>query len=243
MSGNPLAAESLATAGFDAVCVDAQHGAAGVGSETVLQCIRVVSLSGVVPVARAPAASGGGVDLPAVGWLLDAGARAIIAPLIHTPDEAAAFVSACHLPNETEGVLGTRSWGAFSSLARGEAGNDVVLAIGMIETSVAMDQPELDAIASTPGLDALFIGTNDLALSLGLQTSALVDNNATILEAVDNVRNAARRHGLRVGMFCPPSVAGFWSSAGEMDIVAPGADIIYMRSAAVAAAEEIAYEK
>ena len=239
MSGSALAVEALATAGFDAVCVDCQHGAAGAGSEAALHCVRSAALSGAVPVARAPASSAGGVDLPAVGWLLDAGARCVIAPLIHTPEEARAFVGACNLPGEAEGVAGTRSWGAFAPLARGEPGGAPIVTIAMIETDVVRDAAALDEIAATPGLDALFVGTNDLALALGLGTSALLDGDAAIMEAIGSVRAAARRRGVRVGLFCPPSVARFWSTEGGMDIVAPGADLIHLRSAAAAAAAEV----
>lgn len=244
MSGSSLGIEALTTAGFDAVVVDCQHGAAGVGSEAALHCIRTVCLSNGVPVARAPAANGGGVDAPALGWLLDAGVRAIIAPLIHTPAQASAFVSACYFPNEMEGVAGSRSWGEFTSLNRGEVTGKGVLTMAMIETDVAQDLKTLDEIAATPGLDALFIGTNDLALSLGLGTSALMDRHDVILEAIENIYSAARKHAIKVGLFCPPSDAGQWSAdrngrLGGMDIVAPGADVIYLRSAAVAAAAEI----
>ena len=245
MTGSALNTEALTTAGFDAVVVDCQHGAAGVGSEAALNCLRTISLSnGVVPVARAPAANAGGVDAPAVGWLLDAGAQAIIAPLIHTPQQASAFVRACYFPNELHGVKGCRSWGEFSSLNRGEMTGRGVLTMAMIETDVAQDVETLDKIASTPGLDALFIGTNDLALSLGLGTSALVDRDEVILQAIENIYSAARKHALKVGLFCPPTDAGQWSMTrngylGGMDIVAPGADVIYLRSAAVAAAAEI----
>uniref|UniRef100_A0A7S1XKL5 HpcH/HpaI aldolase/citrate lyase domain-containing protein n=1 Tax=Phaeomonas parva TaxID=124430 RepID=A0A7S1XKL5_9STRA len=196
MSGSGLAAETLATAGFDGVVVDCQHGAAGAGSSAALECLRRVALSGgTVPLARAPAGPAGGVDAAAAGALVDAGARGIIAPLISSAADAAALVAAVRYPGELPGLAGRRSWGPHAALSRGEPDDGGVLAIAMVETAEALEN--LDDIAATPGLDALFIGSVDLALAIGLATDALVREEPTLLDAMAATADAARRHDVK----------------------------------------------
>lgn len=238
----------MATSGFDAVVLDVQHGAAGVGSSAAIECLRRCALSGCVPLARAPPGpsfqAGNRVDAAAIGALLDAGARGIIAPLIESAEDASALVAACRYPAELGGE-GKRSWGAYASLSRGENDRGGALAIAMIETAVAIDKNQLEAIASTPGLDGIFIGTVDLALALGRPANAVSRKDRLLLTAMDNVYDAVRQNGLQVGLFSPVDMAALFAkpersdSLGGYDFVAPGADILYLRAAASAAAAQV----
>lgn len=75
----------------------------------------------------------------------------------------------------------------------------------MIETSEALDR--LDEILSTPGLDGVYIGPADLALSMGF-TPTLDPSEPAVVREIERIIAAARRHGLFVGMHCAaPSYA------------------------------------
>ena len=232
MSGCPLVAETFSKSGFDAVVIDAQHGAALLGGTELNDCIARVRLSGSVALARAPAGPAKGVDAFAVGALLDAGARGVIAPLIESRRDAEALVRAVRYPGDG----GARSWGSYSALARGESDAGDALAIAMVETGVAEDETELDGIAATEGLDALFIGTVDLALSLGLPATALADRDPRLLKAMDNIRDAAKRNALPVGLFAVPETAAEFVRERGFDFAAPSADVLLLRAAAAEAA-------
>jgi kynurenine formamidase/2-keto-3-deoxy-L-rhamnonate aldolase RhmA len=100
----------------------------------------------------------------AIGRALDAGAEGIIVPLVETAEQARAAVSACHYPPK-----GTRSGGGVRPLADFVAyrqAADEAVAVGvMIETAEGL--ANAGAIAAVEDVDLVFIGTGDLALSLG----------------------------------------------------------------------------
>jgi len=69
----------------------------------------------------------------------------------------------------------------------------------MIETKQAMDR--IDDILSVPGLDALYVGPNDLAITLGYPPSG-VPTEPGMLEAIDIIAAAAKRHNIVAGIHC-----------------------------------------
>ena len=122
----------------------------------MLQAMRA---SGTVPLARVP-----WLDPAAVMKALDAGCMGVIAPMIDTPDQAAALVSYIRYP-----PVGTRSFGptraVFATGAPYDATpDDHMLGFAMIETAEGFRN--LEAIARTPGLDGLYIGPSDLTIAL-----------------------------------------------------------------------------
>ena len=95
---------------------------------------------------------------------LDAGAEGVICPMVNTAEEAARLVSYMRYPPD-----GVRSYGPTRALfAHGEGyaatANARVMAFAMIETAEGL--ANLEAIVATPGLDGIYVGPNDLALSV-----------------------------------------------------------------------------
>lgn len=186
-------AEYLASTGFDEICVDQQHGFAD--HMTIGAVFRAIELHGVVPTTRVP-----GNDFAEIGKALDLGAVAIVVPMVGSPEEAARAAAACHFPPG-----GSRSVGPLrGSLLRGHhrlEGVDQAACVVMIETSDGVRN--VDAIAATPGVDAIYIGPGDLALGLGL--SAWSDDwtpeEASIhAEAIERIRTACVSHGVAPGI-------------------------------------------
>jgi 2-keto-3-deoxy-L-rhamnonate aldolase RhmA len=75
-----------------------------------------------------------------------------------------------------------------------DSADQQVMTICVVEEAAALDQ--IDAIAATPGVDALFIGTSDLSFSLGLRGR---QNQPALDAAILRIGDAAGRHGKFLG--------------------------------------------
>lgn len=184
-------AEVMGYAGWDSLTVDMQHGLHGI--ETAIQMLQVISGTRAVPLARVNWNEPGSIMR-----LLDAGACGIICPMINTRAECEAFVGACRYPPAGYRSLGpTRAALVMGSDYAAHA-NDVILTIAMVETPEAI--ANLDAIASVPGLDMIFVGTGDLSLSMTGRVG-VGDEDPAISAALDAVVASCTRHGLIAGLF------------------------------------------
>lgn len=190
--GHPLLAEVLAHAGFDAVTVDAQHGAVSDGE--LLSVLQAISTTPAVPLVRVA------WNEPAqVMKALDFGAYGVIAPMIETAADVRRLVAACRYP-----PVGRRSYGPTRAAYYGGAdyashANDTVLAIAMIETRAALEA--IDEILAVPGLDMLFVGPADLSQALGGPPGADFEEGP-VPEALDRILERCRGHGTPAGVFC-----------------------------------------
>ncbi len=189
-----FAAEVMAQAGWDSITVDIQHGVQDY--QSMLACFQGIQPHGVPPLVRVPWNEPG-----IIGKVLDAGAQGVICPMINTRAQAEAFVSACRYP-----PLGTRSFGPIRAGIYGHAGpgftaraNAEVLVIPMIETREAIDN--LDAILDVKGVDAVYVGPNDLALSLGLAPSTDSDE-PELLAVFEQIIAATAKRGQMAGIHC-----------------------------------------
>lgn len=223
-SASPFAAETLSHAGFDSVTVDLQHGMFGIDSAIAL--IHAVGSGPAVPMARCPS-----LDAAVIGKLLDAGAYGIICPSIDTAEQAAVFVAACRYP-----PAGRRSFGPARGLLYGGAdyvahANETVLSWAMVESVESL--AELTAILAVPGLDGVYVGPNDLALSMGYEPGA-AEPVPPVAAAIEHVRFAARSAGVRSGIFCAGAESAARMAVAGWDLVTPGNDIAILRSAAAA---------
>lgn len=191
MSRDPLVAETLAATGAAYVCIDLQHGSAELGDVATLAA--VIDARGASPLVRVPA-----LDPAVIGKVLDAGARGVIVPQVETAEQAAAAVAACRYPPE-----GHRSYGPFrAGAAYGSTNPDVlsdVMVCVMVETRRGLDNVE--DIAATPGLDAIYVGPADLSLALGLSV-AFEHESGEHPEALATIRAACARHGIAAGIHC-----------------------------------------
>ncbi|KAM9874671.1 HpcH/HpaI aldolase/citrate lyase family protein [Verticillium dahliae] len=130
---------------------------------------------------------------------LDAGAHGIVVPMINTADDARAVVQNAKFP--PQGLRGQGS--AFPGFALGvdtktymETANETLITCLQIESKLGVEN--VDAIAAVPGVDMLFIGPNDLALSVLGYVPAKGDE-AEFVDAINKIVAAARQHGKWVG--------------------------------------------
>ena len=211
-----LPAEFMGGAGFDWVIIDAQHGGLVVGD--LVPMIQALQLGATPAVVRVP-----WTDQPTIMRVLDFGATGVIVPMVNTAADAAAAAAAMRYP-----PAGIRSYGATRNRYASPAeANDDVLLLVMIETAEAL--ANVDEIASTPGVDGLFIGPVDLGLSLGLPLD-FTGTAPGILEATDKIVAAAERAGRFAGGVCSgPQHAEELVRRG-LAFVALGADVGYIRA-------------
>ena len=214
-SDSRYAAEALSHAGYDSITVDLQHGMFGMDSAIGL--LQAVSAGPAMPMARCAA-----LEPAEIGKLLDAGAYAIVCPSIDTPAQAAAFVAACRYP-----PTGTRSFGPSRGLLYGGSdyvvrADETVMTWAMIESAAAL--AVVDEIVATPGLDGVYVGPNDLALSLGA-TAGLTEFPSVVEAAITRVLTAAHAAGRYAGIFCADAMAARRLALLGWDLVTPGNDI------------------
>ena len=188
--GNAYTAETMASLGFDWLCVDMQHGLLSYSDLTHM--MPALSNYDSVPLVRVP-----WNEPYEIMKALDVGAYGVIVPMVNNREEAAKAVDSCRYPPQ-----GHRSFGPIRAAMYGGRGyareaNEQIACIVMIETAEGL--ANLDEIASTPGLDAIYIGPSDLAYALGLSpTSGSQEEKHK--DTVVEILGACRKHGIAAGI-------------------------------------------
>jgi 4-hydroxy-2-oxoheptanedioate aldolase len=202
-AGNGLAGD----AGLDSVLIDMQHGM--IGYAEMVEMVEAVVGAGGYAIVRPPLG-----DFAMVSRALDVGASGIVFPMINTPDDARALVEAAKFP-----PIGGRSWGAYlgqsllgldksAYLAQANGLNAV---FAMIETKQALDN--LDEICAVDGLDGLFVGPNDLCISLTNGEAADV-NHPIVQDALPKIVAASKKAKKFAGIYT--ATCGQVKKYGEM---------------------------
>ncbi|HEY7245373.1 MAG TPA: aldolase/citrate lyase family protein [Xanthobacteraceae bacterium] len=231
---SPIVAELVGREGFPAVTLDAQHGLWDIAS--MVTAIAQVRLGGAAPIVRVPVG-----EFATASRALDFGAEAIIAPMINTPADARTYVSFAKFP-----PLGERSWGPHRATTLANMpdqkvylreANALTLTFAMIETQTALDN--VDAIAATPGIDALFLGPADL--SIALSKGGNVDPMAADVDRkLDQILAAAAKAGKIMGAYCHTAERALALAKRGIGFLAVGSDMAFLRAGAAAALKIIA---
>ena len=185
-----FATEVMAHQGWDTLTIDLQHGV--IDYPAMVTMLQAISTTPTVPVVRVPWLEPG-----IIMKSLDAGAYAVICPMINTREEAQKLVAYTHYAPR-----GTRSFGPVRALYYGgadypEKANDTIVRFAMIETAQALDN--LDSILSVEGLDAIYIGPSDLSLALGCKP-VFDDVEPPVAQAIEHILTRARAHGVKAGI-------------------------------------------
>ena len=186
---DPIYTECLAAAGYDFIILDNEHGPA-MPADT-LRHLQVLSRMDAATIVRVP-----WNDPIYIKRVLDAGADTIMVPMVETGEQAAAAVAACRYPPQ-----GQRSFGPWRhiGLERDLDGwwpqmNAQLFVIVQIESAKAVEN--VDAIAAVDGVDALFIGPNDLSGTLGrLRAYESPEFKDMIARAMAGIRRSGKPMG------------------------------------------------
>jgi 4-hydroxy-2-oxoheptanedioate aldolase len=192
-------AEVAARSGHDWVCVDTQHGL--IGYDAMLPMLQAITAGGVPSFVRVPWNEPG-----TIMKALDAGAGGVIVPMVNSPEEARSVVGACRYPPD-----GLRSMGPTRARTLGGDWR-LPICVVMIETVEAVKRA--DEILAVPGVDAVFVGPNDLAVSAGLDSS-YEGRHPEHRRLIEAVAKSAKDHGVVAGIMCGSAeVAAQWHNAG-----------------------------
>jgi 4-hydroxy-2-oxoheptanedioate aldolase len=225
----PIVAELVGREGFPAVTLDGQHGLWDTAS--LLAAIAQVRQGGAAPIVRIPVG-----EFASVSRALDFGAEGIIAPMINTPADARAYASFAKFP-----PIGERSWGPHRATTLANMpdqkvylreANALTVTFAMIETRTALDNVE--AIAATPGIDALFLGPADL--SIALSDGANVDPmSGEVDRQIDRIIAATGKAGKIMGAYCHSAERAVVLAKRGVRFLAVGSDMGFLRAGAAAA--------
>ncbi len=178
----------MAGAGFDFLWIEGEH--SPITLETTRNMILATRGLKAVPLTRVPVN-----ELWTAKRMLDIGSLGVIFPFTSTPELARQAVAACKYAPE-----GLRGAGPGLAMLRWPVPNYTawanrnVMVVIIIEQKKAIDQ--IEEIAAVPGIDVMFIGTNDLSYSYGLAG----DSKAPVVqEAIRKVLAAAAKHHIPVG--------------------------------------------
>src|SRR3954454_1555246 len=195
---SPTVGEQLAHSGYDWLLVDTQHGP--MGYEKLSAMLSGISNGGAKSLVRV----GGYDDHPGIQQALDMGADGVLVPYINTSEEARQAVSCTKYP-----TVGTRSvYFPQRSMNRdgllGYAGNFNNNGIIALQVETASCIENIAEIAAVPGVDILFLGQNDLCMSMGLYEKYEFPHMYTSPElgaATDKLAAAARKNNVILGVF------------------------------------------
>ncbi len=189
--GHPDVTMYLADLGFDWLVCDMEHSAYGVETFHHMVQAMLYNRESCMPMARIP-----WNDLVWVKKALDAGATGLVVPRIESAEEARRLVGYMKYPPLGERGAGPRL-AAFRDPDYFETANAETLVVVMIETVKGVEN--MDAIFSVDGVDACFVGPNDLTIDMGIRGQT---ESERFIDALDRIVAVSRAHGVAPGMHC-----------------------------------------
>jgi 4-hydroxy-2-oxoheptanedioate aldolase len=221
----PEAARFLSQLGFDWLTVDTEH--QPIDLRMASQMFAAVVASGSTPLARVPWNTG-----EAIKRVLDCGAWGIVVPMVNTGAEAEAAVAAAKYPpvgvRSVGGALHALNFDTEAATYYARA-NDEILVVVQAESVAAVENAE--EILSVPGLDAVFIGPNDLLASMG-RTPAMETEEAEFVQALEHLRRTAQRYGVAAGIHVADAAAASRRLQEGFQFIAIASDLRFMLAGA-----------
>ncbi|MFQ6135524.1 MAG: HpcH/HpaI aldolase/citrate lyase family protein [Nitrososphaerales archaeon] len=192
-SSCPDTAEQLAALGFDWLVFDVEHGTFTFPQVQVM--MQAMSrFPDCLPMIRVP------INEPVYfKWALDIGATGVVVPMVNSREEAERAVKSSKYPPEGFRGCGPRRASQYGVTYREyvQNANEEVLVVVMIETQAALDN--LDKILSVKGVDAIFVGPDDLSLNLGIFQQK---QDLKFRHALNKIVKSCRKYGVAPGMHC-----------------------------------------
>jgi len=212
-----LATEIVGMLDVDYVAIDMQHGSAP--QSQIIAMLQAITATRKTPLVRIPHK-----DYGMAQRLLDAGAEGLIFPMVNNRADAEEAVSATRYP-----PLGDRSFGPLrSQMTLGRDTDEVntqIMCLVQIETSNAIQN--LEEIIQTPGVDGVYIGPADLALSHGL---SIQDQEPVLDDLFDQVLNACTENNSVPGIHCFSGESAHRALGRGFTIASVGSDAVWLRN-------------
>jgi 4-hydroxy-2-oxoheptanedioate aldolase len=230
--GSPFAARYLARVGFPWLTVDVEH--SPVSWESAALMFGAIADAGCVPLVRVPSNSHQNIKRS-----LDNGAMGIVVPMVNTRAEAEAAVAATRYPphgtRSVGGSLHALSYGTTAAEYYARA-NDEILVV--LQTEHVRSVENAEAICSVPGVDAIFVGPNDLLQSMG-RKPAMDSSEPEFVAALRHLCETATRHGVAPGIHVASAADARRRIAEGWRFIAVSSELGLMLTAAQAAQQEL----
>lgn len=207
---DPVIAEVMGEAGFDFLIVDVEH--TGMPLLSVQTLLQAIGNTRAAPLVRV-----GELSEMQIKQALDAGADGVIVPHIKSAEDAARLVQYSKYP-----PMGTRGLTAARAARYGnnfdeysKTANSRTSVVALIEDIEAV--AEAEAIASTEGIDFVFIGPWDLSATMGHMGNP---GAPEVEEAVQSIIDAVKSSGKRSLIYAESGAgAKYWITRGIDGIV------------------------
>ncbi len=229
---SPFATRYLSQVGFKWLTVDVEH--SPVNWETAAQMFWTIAEAGCVPLARVPSNSHENIKRA-----LDNGAMGIVVPMVKTADEARLAVEATRYhprgDRSVGGGLHSLNFGAPAAEYYAQASDEIFVAV-QTEHVEAVENAE--EICSVEGVDAIFVGPNDLLQSMG-KAPGMESLDAEFVDAMSHLRKTATTHGVAPGLHtltaeqCSRRIDEGWR------FIALASDLAFMMSGAKSTLAEV----
>ncbi|MCZ2340931.1 MAG: hypothetical protein LC104_03940 [Bacteroidales bacterium] len=158
--GNIVAARFLARSGFDWLTVDIEHSLVGI--ETAVHMMGAIADAGCTPLARVPSNRHDHIKR-----VLDNGGHGVVVPMVCSQRESREAVSACLYPpvgnRSVGGSVHALNFGATPPQYYAQANEELLIVLQCEHIEAVRN---FDEVFGVPGVDAIFVGPNDLAATM-----------------------------------------------------------------------------
>lgn len=207
---SPFLTEMIAGVGFDFIWIDGEHGA--LDKRDIQLHLLACRAAGAAGLVRVP-----GHDPDYIKTVLDMGADGVIVPMVNTAEEARAAAAATHYPPAGIRGMGLRracNYGLWDKDAYAADTAAHVWTVAQIEHVAAM--AELEAIASTPGVDAFVVGPNDFSMSMSTAEGRGRPEDPAIQRCFDEIARVLTAAGKPFGVsgVCSEAFVRQWLDRG-----------------------------
>lgn len=221
---SPAVAQLFAAAGLDFLIVDMEHGPYNL--ETMADIVRMARQVDITPLVRVP-----DLTWERVGRALDAGAQGLMLPRVEGPAEVETFVSYLKYPpagrRGMASGLGNTDFQWVNTRDYIDFINEEILVIVQIETQAAVTN--LNALVGVAGVDALFIGPEDLSIALGFPGQ---QSHPQVVETINEIIATANRANIRSGITCSDPAALATLRERGLRLITYGSDVEFLYNGA-----------
>ncbi|MFQ5881036.1 MAG: HpcH/HpaI aldolase/citrate lyase family protein [Candidatus Methylomirabilales bacterium] len=188
----PTIAQMLKTAGFDFIFIDCEHG--GFGVEAMADLIQAARGVGFPPIVRVPR-----LEPQTLAHPLDLGAAGLLCPGTETRQDAELIIRSTKYHPRGERGMSLRNVHTAFAKGKGEEItrrlNEETLIILQVETARGVDN--LEGLVTVEGVDAVFVGPNDLSQTLGVPGEI---HHPEVTKRIERVIEACHQAGLAPGL-------------------------------------------
>jgi 4-hydroxy-2-oxoheptanedioate aldolase len=230
--GSIAAARFMARAGFPWLTVDMEHTHTDI--QTAAYMFGAIADAGCVPLARIPAGKHEYIKM-----VLDCGAMGIVAPMVMDAAEAKSIVDATKYPprgnRSVGGGMHAINFGATAEEYYKKADDEILV---IIQTEHIKAVEIADEIYAVPGVDAVFVGPNDLAFSMRAADGSAPDKEA-FESTLTRIREAAQRNHLPCGLHVLTAADALRRAREGWQFIAVGSELKMMLESAAEISRQI----